>query len=225
MFAGAATPPNQLTAAERASGWQLLFDGHSSSGWKEITGKPFPDSWRVEDGCLRSVLLPSGAQDIRTVDEFDSFDLQFEWKLRDRGNSGLKYLVQHVDEWNNAKGRQARARGLEYQLADDLEPDAASDPRRVAGSLYSLIAPAPKITPHINEFNQSRIVVQGNHVEHWLNGTRVVSFDLQAPAVDAAMHRLAGKDVTALRRSSPISLQNHSSDVWFRSIRIRRLHP
>jgi hypothetical protein len=109
-----------------------------------------------------------------------------------------------VDEWTNAAGRQARARGLEYQLADDTNADAASDPRRVAGSLYSVIAPSPRIPPRIGEFNQSRLVVNGKHVEHWLNGTKVVEFD-NAP----------------LMESSAISLQNHSSETWFRNIKIR----
>src|SRR5258708_22618397 len=89
---------------------------------------------------------------IRTKDEFRGFELQFEWKLLKNGNSGVKYLIEKVDEWTNAAGRQARARGLEYQLADDANADAASDPRRVAGSLYSVIAPLPRIPPKIGAF-------------------------------------------------------------------------
>src|SRR5262249_48712986 len=144
-------------------------------------------------------------QDIRTRDSFQSFELEFEWKILRAGNSGLKYLIEKVDEWTNAAGRQARARGLEYQLADDENPDAASDPKRTAGSLYSVIAPVPKIKPRVGEFNQSRLVVTAKRIEHWLNGVKVVEF--HAPRV----------------QSSPISLQNHSSETWFRSIRIREL--
>src|SRR5487761_2135673 len=104
---------------------QLLFDGKTSDGWVEVTGKPFPpNSWTIEDGCLKTVVRPGGAQDIRTVASFRSFDLEFDWKVLANGNSGVKYLIQHIDEWNNKLGRQARARGLEYQLADNDGPDA-----------------------------------------------------------------------------------------------------
>ncbi len=170
--------PNELTNAERRQGWRLLFDGKTTAGWVEVTGKPFPTNcWTVEGGSLKALVRTDGFQDIRTVESFRSFDLQFDWKILKNGNSGVKYLIQKVDEWTNAEGRQARARGLEYQLADDANEDAASDPRRVAGSLYSLIAPSPRIPPRIGEFNHSRLVVDGSHVEHWLNGRKVVEFD------------------------------------------------
>jgi hypothetical protein len=206
-----AAGPNELTDAERRQGWRLLFDGKTTAGWQEVTGKPFPSNcWTVEDGSLKALVRTDGFQDIRTVETFGSFDLEFEWKLLKNGNSGVKYLVQRVDEWTNAAGRQARARGFEYQLADDENEDAASDPRRVAGSLYSLIAPSPRVRPRIGEFNRSRIVLKGTHVEHWLNGTKVVEFEtgaMGAPKVGA----------------SPIGLQNHSSEAWFRSIKVRGL--
>src|SRR5215467_13601532 len=127
----AAPRPNRLTDAERAGGWRLLFDGKTTDGWLEVTGKPFPSNcWTIEDGSLKSIVRTDGAQDIRTTDSFRSFDLQFDWKLLAGGNSGVKYLVQRVDEWNNKAGRQARARGIEYQLADERHPDAADPIRR-----------------------------------------------------------------------------------------------
>jgi hypothetical protein len=212
-----------VPAAVAAAGeWQALFDGKSSAGWLEITGKPFPATWTIEDGCLKASPRPGGAQDIRTVDVFRSFELEFDWKLNTDGNSGVKYLVQKVDEWTNQDGRQARARGLEYQLADDHNPDAASDPTRVAAALYSVIAPVPKLTPKIGEFNHSRLLVDGTHVEHWLNGTKVVAFETGAPAVQKQLRDLRGKTGDLLDEG-PISLQNHSSEVWFRNIRVRRL--
>ena len=169
---------NQLTNDERRDGWSLLFDGETTRGWQEITGKVFPSNcWAIEDNCLKALVRLDGFQDIRTVKTFRSFDLRFDWKLLEGGNSGVKYKIQKVDEFVNAQGRQARARGLEYQLADDKDPDAASDPRRVAGSLYSLIAPTPRMPPRIGVFNESRILVTGKHVEHWLNGQRVVSLE------------------------------------------------
>jgi hypothetical protein len=198
-----------------ADGFISLFDGNTPNGWLEITGKPFPAScWTVEDHCLKAIPRKDGFQDIRTAAAFRSFDLRFEWKLLHAGNSGVKYRIAKVDEWTNKEGRQARARGLEYQLADDADPDAASDPRRVAGSLYSLIAPNPKIPPRIGEFNQSRILVDGPHAEHWLNGTRVVSFEL--PTLPPGL-------AAPPNEPSPISLQNHSSETWFRNLRIKPL--
>ena len=205
---------------------QLLFDGKTSDGWVEVTGKPFPpNSWTIEDGCLKTVVRPGGAQDIRTVASFRSFDLEFDWKVLANGNSGVKYLIQHIDEWNNKLGRQARARGLEYQLADNDGPDAV-DPSRSTASLYSSLAPSPKTTPAVGAFNHSRILVQGDHVEHWLNGVRVVSFELTGPAAQKVFAglRKKGEDAsTPIQRETPISLQNHGTEAWFKNLRIRRL--
>jgi len=218
---------NRLTDQERREGWTLLFDGSTTQGWQEITGKPFPsNSWTLENGCLKALVRTDGFQDIRTVETFRSFDLRFDWKLLERGNSGVKYKIQKVDEWVNAEGRQARARGLEYQLADDKDPDAASDPRRVAGSLYSLIAPSPRVHPRIGvpEFNESRIVVTGKHVEHWLNGQKVVSFETDAPEVEKLLRsNMSTDEKGTVQEEGPISLQNHSSETWFQNIRIRRV--
>ena len=222
IFRGTVLCLSLTFAAAAAEEWRTLFDGKTSAGWLEITGKPFPATWTVEDGCLKATPKPGGMQDIRTVEVFRNFELEFDWKLLADGNSGVKYLVQKVDEWTNKDGRQARARGLEYQLADDHNPDAASDPTRVAASLYSVIAPVPKITPRIGEFNHSRLVVNGAHVEHWLNGTRVVSFSTSDPAVQKQLRTLRGKDGQILEEG-PVSLQNHSSEVWFRGIRVRRI--
>jgi hypothetical protein len=216
---------NQLTAEERSQGWRLLFDGKTSNGWVEVTGKPVPEnSWTIEDGCLKTVVRPGGAQDIRTVESFRSFDLQFDWKVLENGNSGVKYLLQHLDEWNNALGRQARARGLEYQLADNHGPDAV-EPERSTASLYSAIAPSPKSEPAVGAFNHSRILVRGEHVEHWLNGVRVVSFELSGPEAQKifAGLRKKGEDAsTPIQRETPISLQNHGTEAWFKNIKIRR---
>ena len=202
-------------AGAASAQWRPLFDGETTKGWIEVTGKPFPTNcWTVEDHCLKSIVQKDGFQDIRTVESFRNFELEWEWKMLPDGNSGVKYLIQKIDEWTNHDGRQARARGLEYQLADDANEEAKLSPMQVAGALYSAIAPVPKIKPAIGEFNRSRLVVDGTHVEHWLNGTRVVSFELSAPEVQRLFPGIAPKE-------SPISLQNHSSEVWFRNIRIR----
>ena len=213
-----------LAAAADDSPWIALFDGKSTSAWLEVSGKKFPTSWTVEDGLLRAIPTPGGVQDICTIEEFASFELTLDWKLLDDGNSGIKYLVQKRDEWNNASGRQARARGLEFQLAGPLEPDGKSDPKRASGSLYSVIAPAVAAGPALPDgFHRSRIVVRGSQVEHWTNGVRVLAFDVQSPVVQSALRKLLGAADKPLKTASAVCLQNHSSPAWFREIRIRRL--
>src|SRR5947209_7136429 len=113
LGAAADAPSGHLTDAERRAGWRLLFDGSTTAGWVEVTGKPFPASWTIDKGCLKTIVRQDGFQDIRTVESFRFFELQFDWMLRADGNSGVKYLIQKVDEWVNQAGRQARARGLE----------------------------------------------------------------------------------------------------------------
>jgi hypothetical protein len=210
-----------LPALAADSEWRPLFDGKSSDGWVEVTGKPFPpNSWTIEDGCLKTVVRPGGAQDIRTIESFRNFDLEFDWKVLANGNSGVKYLLQHIDEWNNKLGRQARARGLEYQLADNHGPDAV-EPSRSTASLYSAIAPSPATEPALGGFNHSRIVVKEDHVEHWLNGVRVVAFDLNGSEAQKVFTTL--KAPTPIQRETPISLQNHGTEAWFKNLKIRRI--
>jgi hypothetical protein len=114
---------NQLTSKEKADGWRLLFDGKTTGGWLEITGKPFPaNCWTVENGFLKAIPRTDGFQDVRTKDTFRDFEFEFDWILKADGNSGVKYLVQKIDDWVNKDGRQARARGMEYQLATTIMP-------------------------------------------------------------------------------------------------------
>jgi hypothetical protein len=213
-----------------AQEWHSLFDGVSTKGWLEVTGKPFPtNSWTIDDGCLKALVKSDGFQDIRTAETFRSFELEFEWKILKGGNSGVKYLIQNIDEWTNHEGRQARARGLEYQLVDRDSPDA-TDPTRFTAALYSVLAAPPVLRTTVNEvigeFNKSRLIVNGDHVEHWLNGIRVLAFETGEPKVQTALRNLLPKGSgpsTPLVRESAISLQNHSTETWFRNLRVRLL--
>jgi hypothetical protein len=216
---------NQLTVREQAQDWTLLFDGVSTKGWLEVTGKPFPSrSWRVEDGCLRALDPGDGIQDLRSEREFaKSYEFQFDWKIGPGGNSGVKYLVQRVDEWTNAQGRQARARGFEYQVFDDAT-EPTHDPRKISGALYESIAPARATVRPVGEFNHSLIRVRDGRVEHWLNGVQVVVLDLASEEAKQAMTRAAGKK--SKPEAAPgnfVSLQNHGTPVWFRGLKIREL--
>lgn len=200
--------------------WRSLFDGRSSDGWREITGAPFPASWRIEDGCLRAIpnTAGGGIQDIRTVETFRSFEFEWEWKIEAGGNSGVKYLVYKTDRWNakNGQGYHARARGPEYQIADDgLNADAKANPQNRAAGLYGIFAPAANAARPAGEFNLARIVVDHGHVEHWLNGVKTAEYELGA--LDTK--RFPTRDVI----ESPITLQHHNSAVWFRNLRVRSL--
>lgn len=201
-----------------SGGWTSLFDGRSTSGWEEVTGAPFPSTWLIENGCLKAVPNQDGTQDIRTKRSFHSFELEWEWKMAPAGNSGVKYLVHKIDRWTSktGKGYQARARGLEYQLADDAEnPDARSKDLSRSGGLYGVYAPLSQAAKSPGEFNRSRLLVDRGHVEHWLNGVKTADFDLG----QLDTKRFPTRGVFA----SPISLQNHNSETWFRNIRIREL--
>jgi hypothetical protein len=187
-----------------AQDWEPLFDGVSPKGWLEVTGAPFPKSWKIVDGCLETVPNPQDMQDLRTVGEYRYYEFSFEWKLAPGGNSGVKYRIEKTDRWQRKgeSGYQARARGPEYQLLDD--PQAPPD--KQTGSLYTVHAPKLAQQPAPNVFHESRIVVQADHVEHWLDGVQVLTYPLTKPP-----------------EPTFISLQNHNSVVRFRNLRIRRL--
>ena len=193
-----------LAAALGAQEWETLFDGVSTRGWLEVTGAPFPASWTIEDGCLRTVPSPEGMHDLRTAGSYRTYELRFEWKLEAGGNSGVKYRIQKTDRWQKKGevGYQARARGAEYQLLADPKAPA----NQQTASLYNVQAPEPVKIAVPGVFHESRIVVRTHHVEHWLDGQKVLTYPLAEPPAETF-----------------VSLQNHTSKVWFRNLRIRRL--
>lgn len=189
------------------TGWQPLFDGKTTAGWLEVTGAPFPSqSWTIEDGALRTKVVEGGFQDLRTAETFRDFEFEFEWKLEAGGNSGVKYLIEKVDRWDakTGGGYNARGRGPEFQLIDDeVNEDSKGNPKKQTASLYGVLSPSKKLARPAGEWNTARIVVRAGHVEHWLNGEKVLEYEK------------AG-------RESPIVLQNHHSLIWFRALRVRR---
>ena len=217
--------------ARAAEAEVALFDGSSPAGWLSVNGEPFPQrSWTVEGGCLKANKHKTGGfQDIRTVAEFESFDLSFEWKLTPGGNAGVKYSLQRADSWkpkddpSGITGLHARARGLEFQLADEQTPDAGRGAQYSAGALYGLYAPRALATGRMGEFNTGRILFTAARLAHWINGELLV--DAEPGSEDFAARIRASKDERLLTRPkrSPIALQNHGSEVWFRNLRIRRI--
>jgi len=210
-----------LAAQQKSGEWQALFDGKTTAGWLEVTGRPFPsECWAIEDECLKAFPGAHGNQDIRTAAEYTDFEFQFSWRILKGGNSGVKYLVQNTDRWTNAAGLQARARGLEFQLVDDASDDA-SDATRVTGALYSVLAPVTRPVKTPGEWNDAGLVVRGRRVEHWLNGVRVLEYELGQPEVVKLLREHRKRE--DLMRTSPVCLQNHGSVVWFRGMRVRQL--
>ena len=222
--------PNTLSAYEQQSGWKLLFDGKTSTGWRGAYKQTFPaKGWEINDGILK-VLASSGGEstndgDIVTNEQYSAFDLSFEFKLTKAANSGLKYFVT-LNENNTGS-----AIGLEYQLLDDtLHPDARAgrDGNRTLASLYDLIK-AQKTNRFIRQpgnWNTARIIVYpNNHVEHYLNGIKVLEYERGSQAF---------RDLVAISKykiwpnfgeapKGHILLQDHGNEVWFKSIKIREL--
>jgi hypothetical protein len=212
--------PNHLTAEEQRAGWQLLFDGKTVDQWR---GYQKPDMaglrWMMADDCL--ALPPSdgrdtkGKLDIVSVQQYGDFDLTWDWRISPGGNSGVKYLVS--EDWPAALGH-------EYQTIDDAQhKDAQRRDSRRTGSLYDVL-PAPSAKPNpVGDFNHSRIVVAGNQVEHWLNGSKILSYQLDSPALRAAVANSKFKDLQDFGKPKRghLLLQDHGDGICYRNLKIR----
>jgi len=213
------TPSGQATNA----GWKPLFDGKTTRGWRSFKKQSFPDpGWVVEDGwlhCLGKGGGNKGGGDIITDAEFGDFELTWEWKQAPGGNSGLKYFVL---ETRNA------ALGHEYQMIDDARNGDAklAQGKRVTAAFYDVLKPTvPPPTRPPGQTNFSRILVQGDHVEHWLNGTKVLEYDCGSEATKAAVAHSKFKDTPGFgnKVKGHLLLQDHDSEVWFRNLKIREI--
>jgi hypothetical protein len=216
LSAVAIAEPNKLTEAEKAAGWRLLFDGKTTNGWVGIGKSAFPNKgWVVEDGTLKTI-AKGGGGDIVTSEKFDDFELEWEWRIASGGNSGLKYNLPDPN----------KGVGCEYQLIDDAgHVDAKlNGGTRTTASLYDVLKPADdkKLKP-AEEWNSSRIVVKGNHVEQWLNGATTVEFEFGSDALKAAIAKSKFKNTAGwgVKTKSPILIQDHGDEVAIRSIKIK----
>jgi hypothetical protein len=209
------TAQNSLTDAERAAGWRLLFDGASTAGWREYGKQTISDGWKVQDGALTRV---GAGGDIITNDEFGNFELSLEWKIEPGGNSGIFYRAsEDSDEiyWN----------APEMQGLDDAKHPDGQSPMTSAGAAYDLYPAVPGHVHPGGEWNTARLVVNGNHVEHWLNGFKVTEYEIGSRDWDSKIagskfkpHPQFGKNA-----QGHIGLQDHGNVVAFRNIKIRVL--
>ena len=213
---------NSLTAGEQAAGWKILFDGQSLKGWRPY-GKPdsgpdkIGEGWKVEDGLLKKKAGVKGG-DIITEKKYTDFELSWEWRLEKDANNGVKYMVTEA---------RPGAPGYEYQMLDDL-----SDKRNKlhvkskTAAFYEVLPPAEdKPLKPAGEWNASRIVVKGNHVEHWLNGRKVLDYELGSDTVKAGVADSKFKKYPdfGTKLTGHIMLTDHQSEAWYRNIKIREL--
>ena len=198
-----AAEPNTLSDFEKADGWRLLFDGKTTKGWT------------IVDGALHHE-KGGGGGDIVTAEHFENFELAWEWKIGPVGNSGLKYNLVDPN----------KAVGFEYQMIDDEKhPDGVrGGSLHQTAALYDIIAPSAegKANP-VGAWNKSRVVLRGNHLEHWVNRVKTVEVELGSESLKAAIAKSKFKSVPnfGVKTKSPILLQDHGDEVSVRNIKIR----
>lgn len=225
-------PLNQLTDAEKAQGWQLMFNGATSEGWRGYNKSSFPVTWVVEDGTLRcnseanrgEAGKADGGDIVYSKQLFSDFDLRLEWKISEGGNSGIFYLAREVAGWPIYKS------GLEMQILDNEKHSDSfrgRDGNRKAGSLYDLIPAKPQNVKPVGEWNSVEIICFQGKVVHRQNGAKVLEYELWTPQwkelVKSSKFPGLNPDWENISKEGVIGLQDHGNDVWFRNIKIRVL--
>jgi hypothetical protein len=207
--------PNTLTRAERVAGWRLLFDGQSTSGWRGFRQASMPEGWKVIDGALTR---DTAGGDVITTDSFSNFELALEWQIAPAGNSGIMYRVSEAAELTFLSGP-------EMQVIDNAQNPDGGTAVTSAGACYALYGPSRDVTRPAGSWNEVRLVASGSHIEHWLNGVKVVEYELGSADWFAKVQASMFRDVQTYGRepSGHIALQDHGDRVAYRSIKIKLL--
>jgi hypothetical protein len=214
--AGKPSTANTLTASEQKAGWKLLFDGSTTTGWRGYKSESVPPEWHVEDGTLTK---SKPAHDLVTKDKYANFDLQFDWKLAPGGNAGVFY--RGTEEYDAIYWS-----GPEYQLLDDKRHPDGKSRLTAAGSDYAVYASPAGFVHAADHWNHSRLLVNGNHVEHWLNGHKMVTYTLGSPGWQARVKKSKFNDYPNYGKASEgyIGIQgDHDGALALRNIKIKVL--
>ncbi len=224
FIAGACSPKlNTLTSAEQKAGWKLLFDGKTTNGWHTYGAKTVR-GWEVKDGeliALGQAGHEGSANDIVTEREFENFELSLEWKISPTGNSGIFFNVVEDPK----KYATVYATGPEYQLVDDIGfPEKLENWQKSAAN-YGMHPASRSVIKPVGEYNHTRLIVNKGHVEHWLNGVKVVDYKLWTPEWHALIKAGKWSDFPdyGLAKRGRIALQDHGSKIWFKNIKIKEL--
>ncbi|HLT81123.1 MAG TPA: DUF1080 domain-containing protein [Cyclobacteriaceae bacterium] len=225
--ADAVPADNTLSEAEAAAGWELLFDGETLDGWKRYNADDIGPLWAVEDGTIvcKGEGLGEGTEGIggslMTTRQFGNFELSVDWKISPGGNSGILY---HVVE--DPKYSHDYHTGPEFQLMDDAAWNGELREEQKAGSNYDMHAPGPntKVNP-VGEWNTARIVYNNGHVEHWLNGEKILEFEEGTPDYEERYKNSKWPEFPDWNKfkEGAISLQDHGANAYFKNIKIREL--
>ena len=218
-----AAQDNTLTEEEKSAGWKLLFDGKSTDGWRGYKMDKIPPGWKADNGVLARVAGGAGGKgagggdDIVTLDEYESFDLVLEWKITPGGNSGVLYRVveKSATSWHESP---------EMQVLDNLKWPNRSK-KELAGACYDMVAPSKDVTRPPGEWNKARLVVDGNKVEHWLNGEKMVEYEIGSEDWNkrVAASKFKDKPLFAKAPKGRICLQDHSDRIEYKNIKIKVL--
>ena len=196
--------------------WIVLFDGEKVNGLRGYKQKGLPESWVIVDGALKTI--PGHGVDLISEDVYKNFELELEWKIPKGGNSGIFYFATE-------EGKHIYESAPEMQVLDNIAHKDGLRDVTTAGSLYDLIAPIKNVVKTVGEFNQVRIKVEDNHVEHWLNGIKILEYEYQSEHMKALIAKSKFKTMPLFAKASSghIGLQGDHGEIWYRNIRIRKL--
>ena len=204
--------------SDKAQNWVILFDGGNVDQWRGYKQDTFPKGgWVVENGALKTI-VGGNRVDIITKDIYQNFELVLEWRVSPAGNSGIFYFATEESDyiWQTAP---------EMQVLDDSAHPDGNRAVTSAGSLYDLISPTEKFLNPVGEFNEARIKVKNNKVEHWLNGKKILIYEYGSATINEliAKSKFKSMPLFAKANSGHIGLQHHGEEVWYRNIRLRKL--